>query len=292
MKKIAKAVGQTPKTRRKSGVNRRLKDSVFRKLFKDKARFRELYNAIKGTNYDENTAMVETTLSGVLYMKRKNDISYLIDGKLVVFMEHQSTMNRNIALRMLIYAGRMYEKLVGDENIYGPRKITVPRPEFYVLYNGTGKVPEKQTARLSEMFEDDGKKYPFSLDLEVTIYNINTGNNAELLSRSATLSQYETFIESVRKREKKHGLDKATEMAIAECVGRGILADFLKKHGSEIVNMLTSELNETKLRKLWVDYGVEKGLKKGRAEGIEELFTLLEKGIPLAKAKKMLLSRR
>jgi len=172
MKKVTKKGVQT-RAKTRTGANRKFKDGVFRMIFKDKDRFRELYNAITGTNYGAETEMVETTLSDALYMKQKNDVSFLIDGRIVVFMEHQSTINRNIALRMLIYAGRTYERLFDVEKIYGPQKITIPRPEFYVLYNGNAPAPEKQEVRLSELFERKGENYPFSLDLSVTIYNIN-----------------------------------------------------------------------------------------------------------------------
>ena len=50
-----------------------------------------------------------------------NDISFEIGGKLVVLIEHQSTINPNMALRLLMYIGRVYEKILNDETIH---KIT------------------------------------------------------------------------------------------------------------------------------------------------------------------------
>jgi hypothetical protein len=41
----------------------------------------------------------------------ENDISFLLDGKLVVLIEHQSSLNRNMPLRLLLYIGRVYEKI-------------------------------------------------------------------------------------------------------------------------------------------------------------------------------------
>ena len=210
---------------------------------------------------------------------------------------------------MLIYAGRTYERLFDAEAIYGPQKITIPRPEFYVLYNGKAPAPEKQEVRLSELFERQGEKYPFSLDLSVTIYNINIGHNTDLFCRSESLTHYETFVELVRVfGSGEDGLGQAIERAIAECVRRGILVDFLKLHGSEVMNLLTAELDETKLRKLWVDYGVEMGMEKGvvvgmekgvavgREEGREEgmaaerarIVSLIEQGVSLDDIKKTL----
>ena len=78
MKKAAKK-GTGASAGSKSGANRKYKDGVFRMIFKDKDRFRELYNAITGLNYGAETEMVETTLTDALYMKQKNDVSFLID---------------------------------------------------------------------------------------------------------------------------------------------------------------------------------------------------------------------
>ena len=194
---------------------------------------------------------------------------------------------------MLIYAGRTYERLFDAEAIYGPQKITIPRPEFYVLYNGKAPAPEKQEVRLSELFERQGEKYPFSLDLSVTIYNINIGHNTDLFCRSESLTHYETFVELVRVfGSGEDGLGQAIERAIAECVRRGILVDFLKLHGSEVMNLLTAELDETKLRKLWVDYGVEMGLEKGTAAERARIVRLIERATSLDDLKRTLSAKK
>jgi hypothetical protein len=47
-----------------------------------------------------------------------------------------STINPNMALRLLMYIARIYEKLIENKNIYSGKPIKLPRPEFFVLYNG------------------------------------------------------------------------------------------------------------------------------------------------------------
>jgi hypothetical protein len=54
----------------------------------------------------------------------------------VVILEHQSTVNPNLPLRVLMYIARVYEKLTAGRNVYGRKKLLIPRPEFIVLYNG------------------------------------------------------------------------------------------------------------------------------------------------------------
>jgi len=119
-----------------SKINKKYRDSVFTLLFSDKEKLIELCNAIEGTNYSFDTEIDINTLKDVLFMNRKNDISFVIDNKFVVLVEHQSTVNRNMPLRMFMYMARIYEKIVQNEFVYKEKFIEIPTPEFIVLYEG------------------------------------------------------------------------------------------------------------------------------------------------------------
>ena len=84
----------------KKTANRKYKDSVFRSLFNNKARLLELYNAIKGTKFKDESVIEINTLEDVLFAERKNDISFRVNGKTVVLIEHQSTINENMPLKV------------------------------------------------------------------------------------------------------------------------------------------------------------------------------------------------
>ena len=62
--------------------------------------------------------------------------------------------------------------------------------------------------------------------------------------------------------------------AIKECIEKGILADYLMRKGSEVVNMLLDEYDyETDIevqREEAYQIGEQKGLKQGREQGREE----------------------
>ena len=73
-----------------TATNRKYKNSVFTKLFGTPEKALELYNAISGKNYPPNTKVKIVTLSDVLYMEQLNDISFVIDGKLVVLIEAET----------------------------------------------------------------------------------------------------------------------------------------------------------------------------------------------------------
>ena len=84
-------------------ANRNFKSSVFTHLFREYGKEYELYNAIAPGSFPPDTPVKDVTLSNVLYMDRVNDLSFVLGNKLIVFFEHQSTINKNMPLRDLIY---------------------------------------------------------------------------------------------------------------------------------------------------------------------------------------------
>ena len=118
--------------------------SVFSFLFSDPDTLRELYCALEGVTLPQDVPVTINTLHDVLYMDMINDVSFEIGGKLVILIEHQSTINPNMALRLLMYIARVYEKIIGDKNIYTTRPVPLPQPEFFVLYNGAADYPEER----------------------------------------------------------------------------------------------------------------------------------------------------
>ena len=182
------------------GANTKYKDSVFSFLFSDPDLLRELYCALEGITLPADVPVTINTLQDVLFMDRVNDISFEIGGKLVILIEHQSTINPNMAFRFLMYIARVYEKIVGDnKKIYTSNLIHLPRPEFFVLYNGTSPYPDEETLRLSAAFEKAAslglpeKGIP-SLELVARVININQGRNGEIVRRCETLNGYCAFI--------------------------------------------------------------------------------------------------
>ena len=81
-------------------ANRKYKDSVFVDLFsedeKAKENFLSLYNALHGTNLQLSCPVENIRLDNVMYMNIINDVSCLVDNKIIVLAEHQSTINENM----------------------------------------------------------------------------------------------------------------------------------------------------------------------------------------------------
>ena len=92
-------------------ANREYKDSLFRLVFQKKEDLLSLYNAVNGSNYDNPDELEVNTLGNVLYLTKKNDISFLISGMMNLY-EHQSTFNPNMPIRGLMYLCKLYEKYI------------------------------------------------------------------------------------------------------------------------------------------------------------------------------------
>lgn len=78
------------------------------------------------------------------------------------------------------------------------------------------------------------------LDLKVKMININPDQHHEILEKCPVLAEYSQFVEVVRKHQES-GEEQALQNAVEECIKRGILSEYLRKKGSEAVNMLIAE---------------------------------------------------
>lgn len=256
-------------------ANQSYKDSVFSKYFsEDHSRLVELYNALEGTSLPLDTEVQVTTLTDVLFKDRVNDISFMLGEQLVVLVEHQSTINLNMALRLLIYLGRVYEKIIPSSVMYKHKQVKIPTPKFIVLYNGEDNYPEHTQQKLSDAFiASDGEA---QAELVVDVWNINLGNNNEILNESRSLSEYSRFVSCVRDaiKSRKYPLSEAVAYAVRKCIRDGVMEEFLSKNGSEVENMLSSEWNWETAFKIYgeesFEDGVKEGILKGKKEGVEE----------------------
>ena len=125
--------------------NRAHKDSLFVDFFYGdetaKKNLLSLYNALHDTDVQDENLIHKVKIEDVLYKNFKNDISFEVNGRVLVFGEHQSTVNPNMPLRCLLYAGRAYEQLIEDDARYKTKLVQIPTPEFYTFYNGEKEFP-------------------------------------------------------------------------------------------------------------------------------------------------------
>ena len=111
---------------------KKYKDSVFTDLFGSdrdgKKNFLELYNALAGTDYKlEEVSLERKVIEQALYKTFNNNVSWEIDGKLIVLVEHQSTVNENMPFRCLEYVTRIYEGIVPVRKRYAEKVYKIPK---------------------------------------------------------------------------------------------------------------------------------------------------------------------
>ena len=251
---------------------RTYKDTVFVDLFGRCAEAREnflsLYNALHGTNLKiENTSVEPLILEQTVYTGRYNDVSMLVNGRMVILVEQQSSVNENMPLRFLEYICRLYEKLIPLEKRYRQNRLPLPSPEFYVIYNGTADYPKEKLLKLSDSFERiDGVS--FSLELCVKTYNINKCKDTPLLKHCIPLSGYAKLTEYAQD-AKQNGIQNPVDFAVRKCISEGVLADYLKQKSTEVRNMLIAEYDYDTDMRVKQEEAWENGLEAGKVRGTQ-----------------------
>ena len=260
-------------------VNRNYKDGIFRRLFDDEDKIRELYNALEGTDYGPETPVEIRTLENAIYMDIKNDLAFTIGGRFVVLVEHQSTPNGNMPVRMLGYVARVYEAMFDRKEFYRRETRKLPTPEFFVLYNGTPDCPEESVMRLSDSYLTE--KPENTAEVVVKVYNLAYTKGTKVLERSILLAGYSRMVSLVRECQAQGmELAEAVRQAVLQCRREGVLADFLKQYGTEVLSMLFDVVTKEEYGDIREEEGFERGLGQGIEQGIERgIEQGIERGI-------------
>ncbi len=264
------------KSAKRNSPRRNYKDSLFRMVFREKKELLSLYNAINGTAYEDPEELIVTTIEDVLYMGRKNDISFLIKDVMNLY-EHQSSVNPNMPLRGLIYISMLYQGYIEQNNldIYSSTLLKLPTPKYLVFYNGTKAEPDRQELRLSDSFIK--REEQPDLECRAVVLNINYGHNKKLMEACRKLYEYSRFVETIRGYlNTGMKLGAAMDQAIEDCIRFDILKEFLLKHRGEVKQVILTEYNQERHAKTLL----EEGRKQGREENarlLQEKNTQLQK---------------
>jgi len=241
------------------------KDRVFRKLLSDKGRLLEVYNALNDTHYEDEGLLEITTMEGVIFIKMKNDVSFILDSDMCLY-EHQSTYCPNMPLRGFLYFADLYRKYTRNIELSVRRLIKIPTPHYIVFYNGTERDEEEFCQLLSDAYADDSEG---CIELKVRTININYGHNKKLLGKSKTLSDYSFFVACIRKHLRNKTLKRAVVAAVNECISKDVLGEFLQEYKAEVIAMSIYEYNEEYARKAFYEDGQEDGYKRGIEQGMK-----------------------
>lgn len=207
------------------------------------------------------------TLENVLLNQQYNDLGFVVRDRLLILLEAQSTWSVNILVRVLLYAAQTLQQRIIDEkqNVYGTKRISLLKPEFYVIYTGDrGDIPD--TLSLSDEFfggEDS------DLNVSVHVLRGESGNDI--------VSQYVRFTRVYREQVRLYGRKKEAVLeTLRICRDRDILREYLASREKEVTDIMMTLFNQDTIMELWLYNEKKESREEGREEGIAEG---IEKGI-------------
>ena len=253
-------------------TNPRVRDTLFCKYAGTASNLLAISNAIRGTNHTDASRIQINTLQGSFYSNLKNDISFILDTLIMMLIEHQTTLNPNMPVRLLNYVAELFKIYLEPEKrkMYSSSLIQIPAPEFYVFYDGDDTSFERKILKLSDAFKAPSNK----LELIVHVYNLATGKNEALKSICKPLREYSTFSNHYKLlRQQGLAIDEAVRDTIRYCIDNNVMRDYLQCNESEVINMFGFEWNEKEEREALLEAGEARGRASGRIESVRELLT-------------------
>jgi len=179
------AVGERMNTSIPETYNRKYKDTLFTSLFGNKEYAKLLYESL----FPDRESVCEDdinliSLENIFTVERYNDTCMLVKDALIVLTEHQSTINQNMPMRLLLYVAEEYKRIFSGEksrDLFKSRMVMVPAPEIFVVYTGKGNHPDY-------LYLSDAYRMPAS-SLELTVSVVDWTNAVGILKEYIQLSQ-------------------------------------------------------------------------------------------------------
>ena len=210
---------------------RKIKDSVFTNLFQDKKYLLRLYKALhpedSGVTEDD---IKDVTIKHILVDADYNDLGFSVGGRLVILVESQSSWTLNIIIRALMYLIQTYHDYFKRtrQNLYGNKKVNMPKPEMYVIF--TGEKPENPPDIIS-LSRDFFSGEKMAIDAEVRVLYQEDESNI--------IGEYIIFCKVYNEQRKKYGQTKEAVLeTIRICKDRNVLKEYLESREKEVVDIM------------------------------------------------------
>ena len=224
-------------------AKRTAKNSVFLDLFQNKSYLLKLYKTLhpEDTTATEDS-LTDVTIENVLTDNLYNDLGFIVNNKLMILIEAQSTWTMNILVRVLLYLAQSYHEYFQrtSQNYYKSKKVKMPKPELYVIFTGNkGRKPDKIS--LSKEFFEGA-----DIDIEVKAKVIYESDKGDIIN------QYIIFCKVFNEQTKQHGMTKAVTETIRICKDRNVLREYLLDREKEVVTIMMSLFNEEQIMKSFI----------------------------------------
>ena len=243
---------------------RQYKNDVFCMLMEYPEYALQIYNGLNNTDYTDPSVVEIKTIESGVSLTVHNDAAFVVNSDLNIF-EHQSTVCPNMPLRSMLYYATIIRAEIKNRDLYSRKLVKIQKPNFVVFYNGNENQSEKYDLRLSDAFERQVENP--DMELVCHVYNINAGNNTDLMDKCSVLKGYMTFVDLVRDNisEGKEVRD-AVKTGLDICIEQGILTEFFTKRYDEVMKVV--ELDYTFERR--IELQREESYLDGRNDGLKE----------------------
>ena len=225
-------------------AKRTAENSVFLDLFQNKSYLLKLYKTLhpEDTTATEDS-LTDVTITNVLTDNLYNDLGFIVNNKLMILVEAQSTWTVNILVRILLYLAQSYHEYFQrtSQDYYKSKKVKMPKPELYVIFTGNkGRKPDKIS--LSKEFFEGA-----DIDIEVKAKVIYESDTDDIIN------QYIIFCKVFNKQTKQHGMtQKAVTETIRICKDRNVLMEYLAQREKEVVTIMMSLFDEEQIMKSFI----------------------------------------
>ena len=156
------------------------------------------------------------TIKNILIDQIYNDLGFMVNEKLVVLIEAQSTWTVNIIVRSLLYLAQTYQEYIEstEQDVYRSKKIRLPEPELYVIYTGNRKTRPGELSFSEEFF--GGRKTAVEVRVKM-IYDSREGD---------IINQYVNFTRVYNQQVREHEYTrKVSRETIRTCKDGHILEE-------------------------------------------------------------------
>lgn len=261
---------QKTQTEQKRFARRKIKDTVFSKLFEDYDNLLLLYKALHPEDTDVTVDdLQEVLLSNILVNGLYNDLSFTVRGKFIVLLEAQSTWTLNILPRALMY----YANLLNDhikkteQNVYSTKKMNIPRPEIYVVYTGRQEVKQKELSLKNEFWGGEAS----AIELTAKVICLEKTHDLNIVEQYIRFAKvFDACVAEDKQNGKTHPDTDTVKKAIEICLDEDVLTQFLTEHRREIMDIMTVLFDEDYLQEVARRERDREVYSKGREEGREE----------------------
>ena len=225
-------------------AKRTAKNSVFLDLFQNKSYLLKLYKTLHPEDITATEdSLTNITIENVLTDNLYNDLGFIVNNKLMILIEAQSTWTMNILIRVLLYLAQSYHEYFQrtNQNYYKSKKVKIPKPELYVIFTGNkGRKPD-QISLSKEFFEGA------ELDIEVRATVLYENDEKDIIN------QYIIFCKIFNEQTNQHGMtQKAITETIRICKNREVLREYLTQREKEVVTIMMSLFDEEQIMESYI----------------------------------------